>query len=242
MRNIFNILFIVSFSLLPGFLMFSCVELDENNEGAYSELKINLTAAASSGDLEDAVYVGGLQIDDFEIALSDLSVSYLSEAGINAGMDRMESFAFNDQNVKSDGSLKLVEDGKPRSNLLGKENTPNGLYQEVAFHLEKTSSANTSHSLKLEGIFEGKEVMLWTGNEDWLKAKATNTHAYTIYSNSVLTLVFEVEKLFENIEISSAKDGNNDGLIEIGPNNEDGNHTIFLAFEQNLQKALQLRK
>ncbi len=223
--------------------MFSCVELDENNEGGYSELKINLTAAASSSDLDDAIYVGGLQIDDFELGLSDLSVSYLSEAGINAGLDRMESHTFIDQYGNPSGSfLKLIEDGKLRSNLLGKEKTPNGLYQEVIFHLEKKSSAITSHSLKLEGVFEGKELKIWTANEEWLKAKSVNTNAYAIYSQSALTLVFEVEKLFENIEMSSAMDGNNDGIIQIGPNNEDGNQAIFLAFDQNLQKALQLRK
>lgn len=224
--------------------MLSCMELDENEQGAYSELKINLTAAVSpSSDPDDAVFVGGMRIDDFELGLGDLSISYLSEAGINAGLDRMESLAFNDQNGNPSGSiLKLVEDGKLRSNFLGKENTPNGLYQEVAFHLENTSSPITSHSLKLEGVFEGKKVKIWTGNEEWLKAKAINASAYSIYSRSELTLVFEIEKLFETLDMPSAKDGNNDGIIEVGPNNVDGNQALFLAFDQNLQKALQLRK
>ncbi|UCS94754.1 hypothetical protein KZP23_07015 [Echinicola marina] len=244
MKKLLKILNQGNLCLMLGLVMLSCLGSDEDGSNGYSELKMNLTATASEDNIhEGVVHAGGMLIKDFGLDLRDLSIGYFSEAGINAGFDRLETLTFSEgKDAYSGPHFKLVEDGNLQSNLLGEKNAPNGLYQEVTFQLGNSTGSGIAHSLDLEGNFEGKTVKIWTENTGWLKASAINVNAYAVYTNSELTLVVDFQKLFEGLDISLAQDGNGDGKIEIGPNNLDGNQSLLLIFEQNLQAAFHLQQ
>jgi hypothetical protein len=63
-----------------------------------------------------------------------------------------------------------------------------------------------------------------------------------VTAGQAVTLVFDfnLSTVLNNVDLSTAVDGNNDGLIEISPNDPDGNNAIADAIKAEISRLAEL--
>lgn len=239
-----------------GFLMLACTE---NNEDVFEEpnSQASLSATAHAGSTgsnpNERVMVNGFSTAEFKVATKDVEMRYAAKADILAGISigniTLKTNVNSSLQTSSaqEQSITLISDGTIRSSAMGSGSTPEGKYQEVKFRLFKNTSAGQSDpmlnkSLWLSGEVEGKVCDIWMDSEKMITAKAESTQGVDVEGQTEMELVFDLEKLFANVNFATAVDSNLDGKIEIGPGSADANGAIFTQIESNLESAVVFKK
>jgi hypothetical protein len=239
-----------------GLLMMSC---NENKEEVFEEpqSQASLSATAHGGTANSnpsgRVIVNGFATTDFKVGTKDVEMRYAAKADILAGISLGNITLKTNVNTSLQSStakkqsITLVSDGTIRSSVLGSGNTPEGKYQEVNFRLFKKTSVEQSDplfnkSLWISGEVEGKVCDIWMEAEKMIVAKAESNQGVDVDEQSEMELVFDLEKLFANVNFATAVDTNLDGKIEIGPGSADANAAIFTQIESNLESAVVFKK
>lgn len=108
---------------------------------------------------------------------------------------------------------------------------PNNVYDKVQFELNKNTNPNSTifgKSIEIKGDINGVPFIFWTDAEEEMKVNfsATNTNIVVNGTTTTTTINFNLNTIFgaaSTIDFSLAVDGNTDGIIEISPDNIDGN-------------------
>lgn len=206
------------------------------------------SAAASPGQ---EINIGAFRVSNFQVGTQDMDMSFASSTEFGIGSD------INNVTIRSNQDAELaVASSKPQTNILitsgnlrtsviGEGSTPNGNYTEITFKLYANTTAPSgsfvrNKSLYIIGNYSGKPVRMWLVSEETVRATTATPNGVQIASDSDLILKFNLDKLLENIDFASAKDANSDGIIDIGPNNVDGNGELFSSLRSNLSHSVEL--
>jgi hypothetical protein len=108
---------------------------------------------------------------------------------------------------------------------------PNNVYDKVQFELNKSRNLNSAmfgKSIEIKGDINGTPFVFWTDAEEEMEVNfsAANTNIIVNGTTTITTINFNLNTIFgtaSTIDFSLAVDGNADGVIEISPNNNDGN-------------------
>ncbi|WP_373495227.1 hypothetical protein [Aquiflexum sp.] len=237
-----------------GFLMLACNDnKDEVLDEPQSQASLSATAHDGSTNPSGRVIVNGFSTAEFKVATKDVEMRYAAKADILAGISLGNITLKTNVNTSlqsstaKEQSLTLISDGSVRSSTMGSGSTPDGKYQEVNFRLFKNSSAPQSDpmfnkSLWLSGEANGKACIIWMEAEKMIVAKAESSQGVDVDGQSDMELVFDLEKLFANVNFSTAVDSNLHGKIDIGPGSVDANAAIFTQIESNLESAVVFKK
>jgi hypothetical protein len=126
---------------------------------------------------------------------------------------------------------------------------PNNIFDKIEFELHKSTdpqSAIYGKSIEIKGDINGTPFIFWTDAEEEMKINfsAINTNIVVNSSTTTTTTInFDLSAVFGNastIDFSSAVDGNGDGLIEISPNNIDGNADLADLIKNLLEEGTDL--
>ena len=143
----------------------------------------------------------------------------------------------------SQKTLVLASAGETHRMLIGEGETPNGLQDEITFQLHKNNSdAADNKSFLIAGELDGKPVQIWLENEDIIRATSKSTEGYEVATNSSFLLTFQVDQIFANVNFDSATDFDQNGTIEIGPNNADANGSIHTIIKSNIPSSISFVK
>ena len=239
-----------------GFLMMACNEnTEEVFEEPQSQASLSATAQGEStgSNPSGRVIVKGFSTSEFKVGTKDVEMRYAAKADILAGVSLGNITLKTNVNTSlqsstaKEQSISLISEGSIRSNTMGSGRTPDGKYQEVKFRLFKNTSASQSDpmrnkSLLIKGEVEGKVCDIWLESEKMITAKAESTQGVDVDGQSEMELVFDLAKLFANVNFSTAVDSNMDGKIEIGPGSADANAAIFTQIESNIESAVMFKK
>ncbi len=92
-------------------------------------------------------------------------------------------------------------------------------------------------SIRIEGTINGTPFIFWSDEEIEIEIEFEELVYLDEVSRAVLTVSFDLSSLFNpavgGIDITSATDGNQNGIIEIYPGDPDGNSNLA---EQILEK------
>lgn len=124
-------------------------------------------------------------------------------------------------------------------------NIPLGIYNQIGFKVSPSQDATSGingKSVKIEGDIAGTPFIFWTDQEEKFKVNFPNNGGDFVVDNTgfVLVINFDLDQLFGpngTVDLSTAQDGNGDGIIEIYPNDPDGNNVLAIKILSGLEES-----
>ncbi|PRY89924.1 hypothetical protein [Mongoliibacter ruber] len=240
-----------------AFTGWACTE-DQNDTFDEPNSSATLSATvvgenAKSPAANERIIINGLTTTDFHVGIKEVEMRYVAKADILAGID-LGSISLNtsaNSSLQTEASgehtLVLMSSGDVQTETVAQGNTPDGSYREVDFRLFKDTEADTTdfmheRSLWISGQIDGENASIWLDEEMMVTAESDDEDGVMVDGETAMEIVFDLNKLFEGVDFSTAVDSNNDGMIEIGPGSDDENSAIQSQIESNISSAVSFRK
>ena len=232
MKNLnFKILYLLSI------LVLSCSNNDENGG-------INLVISASNSSASKLT--SGIKTANAEVVFTDFKISirdvvFKNDDDINSSLDTDEI------QFRGPYQIDLLDNTDALSQTIGNAFVPDGKYKEMRFKFHKDEDLPASNdlfdkSIYIEGTIDGTPFVFWHDTSENLDVGRST--GVLVQGNTVnFTVQFNISQFLSSlnqIDLSQATDNNNDGLIEIFPNDEDGNQDIADALKDNIKMAADL--
>ena len=121
-------------------------------------------------------------------------------------------------------------------------NIANGTYEEVKFKLNKSldsSSELFNKTVEIRGTINGTPFVYWHNFESEFEIDYEETAQNLVVSNGSFDLIINInmDEVLSNVDLTSAVDGDGDGLIEIGPDDTDGNNALAQQLNDEMDDA-----
>jgi len=127
-------------------------------------------------------------------------------------------------------------------------NIPDNIYDKINFELHKSKDANSTifgKSIEIKGDINGTPFIFWTDAEEEMQVKFSTVSNIVVRkeAQATTTINFNLSTIFgatSTIDFSTAIDGNGDGIIEISPDNNDGNADLAHTLKNLLKEDTDL--
>ena len=247
-------------ALIASFLLISCSSDESDGEGT---LKVSAKASIENGagkeissgkEVNTDVFVSDFRINisEFELEMdeSEFEVEYESES--ESGEFEFEAEWDDDGYFDYEDEFEL--EGPFELDLLAGEisfltvDVPNGKFEELEFKFDRSTDANSDlfgKSVLIQGTVNDIPFEFWHDFEDEVEVDYENPEFdITIRDNTEgITIEFDLSLIFDvvsGIDLSQAADGNEDGTIEISPQDEDGNNALAQEIRELIKTAIEL--
>jgi len=228
-----KLFFILSIAFTAG--MISC----NNNETATGVVNLKAQVSGNTSINTGGRLAAAVEITEFMISIRD--VSFKNEDDSNPEFDTL------DVKFRGPYQLNLLDGGEALAETIGAADIPNGNYKEIRFKLHKDEDLAPSNdlydrSIFLAGTIDGTPFEMWHDTSENLDV-GRSTGVVVLDNEVSLTVNFTIDQFLmalHQIDISQAVDGNQDGLIEIHPNDPDGNKEIADQLKDNIKEAADL--
>lgn len=124
---------------------------------------------------------------------------------------------------------------------------PLGQYEELEFDITRSSNSESilfQRSILLEGTIQGVPFVFWHNFEEDVEVDFEDTNIDIVVESTGESVVinFDMSFLFNTniIDLSNATDNNGDGVIEISPNDQDGNNALANLIKETIKDAIEL--
>lgn len=178
-----------------------------------------------------------VEITDFKISIRD--IIFKTDVDDDGVSDDSTEVAF-----RGPFQLDLLNGGDAVTESLGTAEIPNGVYDELRFKFHKDEDLPASDPLFDRSIFVSGTIgdvpfEMWHDTSENLDVGRST--GVVVDGNQVnLTVVFTIDQFLNSlvqIDLTQAVDGNEDGVIEINTNDDDGNKDIADALKENIKAA-----
>ena len=138
--------------------------------------------------------------------------------------------------------IDLLNGADALTQTIGTTVVPDGLYKELRFKFHKDEDLPATDdlfdkSIYIEGTIDGTPFVFWHDTSENLDVGRT-TGVEVIGGTVEFTVTFDLSQFlssFNQIDLSTATDNNQDGIIEIYPNDGDGNQDIADKLKDNIK-------
>lgn len=125
---------------------------------------------------------------------------------------------------------------------------PEGVFEEIEFKFGKSKDPDSElfdKSILIKGTIDGIPFVFWHDFEDEVELDfEDNTADITISGTPEGVVIdFDLSQVFSaavGVDLTAARDGNEDGLIEISPSDPDGNNDLAQAIRDRIKKDIDL--
>jgi len=232
-QNVF-VLSIFALFIVITLAMTSCSTNDDTNDT--SEMAATTVGAKATFDSGRAL--NNVEISRFMINVEDFELEFDDDNGNGGGF-------FNDIELEGPFELEFTADGVviPFANV----NIPLGQYEELEFEITKSNNPASDlfqKSILIEGTLESVPLVFWHNFEEDVEVdfEDGNTDIVIESNGDSILINFDLSFLFNTstIDLSSATDGNGDGIIEISPNDTDGNNALANTIKNLIKEGIDL--
>ena len=145
--------------------------------------------------------------------------------------------------------VDLMNENEALSQTIGTTDIPDGIYKVIRFKLHKSKDRMQTHplydrSLFLAGTIDGIPFEFWHDASENFDIE--NMTGILVSNNSVnIGVEFNIDQFLNslhNIDLADAQDENDNGLIEINPDDDDDNGDIADKLKENIKEAADLIK
>ena len=236
-NNMKNSKLVLLASLAIVFIAQSC----SNDPSITGSVNLSMKSSGSTTINTGGRLAGTVEITEFKISIRD--VAFKNEDDANPQFDTMEV------RFRGPYQLDLLNGGDALTETLGNAIIPNGLYKEIRFKFHKDEDLTPTdnlfdRSLFAAGTIDGVPFELSHDTSE--NFDVGRTTGVIVQDNEVnLTVEFSIDQFLSSlnpIDLSTAVDGNQDGLIEIGTNDPDGNKDLADLLKDNIKEAADLIK
>ncbi len=221
MKNSATFTRIAILSMVFAFIFISCGK--DEMEGGLS-LKFKATENTLKSSPADNILLESFIINVGEIEL---------EFDDNDPMFETDSIA-SDIELEGPFEVDLMKNGDPLSTTIVQNiDLPQAVYDEIEFKFRESENANSEMSGKsilVKGTINETPFIFWTDEDIEVEIEFENDVLLDEAQMAVLTVAIDVLALFDpmqgGINISGATDTNDNGTIEIYPEDPDGNEDL----------------
>ncbi|MBT8291053.1 MAG: DUF4382 domain-containing protein [Muriicola sp.] len=214
---------------------FAIVSCSNEDEGG----KIQLRLSAVNGNAgKTAVLTGkgneNVIFTDFKISIRDVVFKNDDDPNSNLDTDEIQ--------FRGPFQVDLLDNADALTQTIGTAFVPDGMYKELRFKFHKDEDLPMENdlfdkSIFIEGTIDGTPFVFWHDTSENLDV-GRSTGVEVIDGTVNFTVTFDISQFlssFNEIDLSTATDNNQDGLIEIYPNDEDGNREIADLLKENIK-------
>lgn len=228
--------------LLAGALAFCAVACSENepSPNATVTLKAAASTSGTTGSSPGGRYMASVQLTDFKINMKEFE--------FEIDDDKVEKTTFKDLKLKGPFEIDLLNETTPLAEVLGITELPNGRYEDIEFKIGKSAVSGSSmygKSVYAAGTIDGKSFVFWHDVDEDFEVDFADTNSDMVINGEDLTLQinFNLGLVFNStvgIDLSSAKDTDGDGIIEIDPKGEDDNKALANSIKELIKDLADL--
>ncbi len=244
-----------------SFLLLSCSNDESDGEGT---LKVSAMASIENGagkgissgkNVNTDVFVSDFRINisEFELELDESEYEVEFESESESGGELEFEIEWDDDgyfNYEDEFELE----GPFELDLLAGEisfltvDVPNGTFEELEFKFDTNTNSESDlfgKSVLIQGTVNDIPFVFWHDFEDEVEVDFENPEFdIAIRDNTEgITIEFDLSRIFDvvsGIDLSQAADGNEDGTIEISPQDEDGNNALAEEIRELIKTATEL--
>jgi len=211
------------------------VNCSDDNQGAQIQLKLSAVNSISG---KTAIMTGKnnatVVFTDFKISIRDVVFKNDDDPNSNLDTDEIQ--------FRGPYQIDLLDNSDALTQTIGTASVPDGLYKELRFKFHKDEALPMEDdlfdkSIYIEGTVDGTPFVFWHDTSENLDV-GRNTGVQVTDGTVNFTVTFDMSQFlnsFNQIDLSTATDNNQDGLIEIFPNDEDGNQDIADQLKDNIK-------
>ncbi len=226
----FSLVILVTFSLV----ITSCSK-DESSEGRI-QLTVSATNPVSKSSIQNKENNANVVFTDFQISIRDVIFKNEDDSNSSLNSDEIQ--------FRGPYQIDLLDGTDALSQTIGDVFVPNGKYKELRFKFHKDEDLQSTHdlfdkSIYMEGTIDGTPFVFWHDTSENLDVGRT-TGVMVANGTVNFTVQFDISQFLSSlhtIDFSTAVDGNDDGLIEIYPNDEDGNQELAKLLKENIKET-----
>jgi hypothetical protein len=124
-------------------------------------------------------------------------------------------------------------------------NVPSGVYKEVEFKMAKNRTIGSdmyNKSIEIKGTINGVPFEFWHNVEEDFEIDYEDTNQNIVVSNNSTSIIFDFDltSALNGVDLSSATDNDGDGIIEINPNDTDGNQSLANLIKDKIKDSCDL--
>lgn len=196
------------------------------------------TQAVTVNDANDSV-----SLNSFYVNFQEIELEFEDEEDL----DSLDNIYGSDDEIELEGPFEY--------DLLSDENfpvvdidVPNGVLEELEFEFDQNEDSDSElygKSMEMKGEISGQEFVFWHNFEDEIEVDfedADNNLNIDNNDNEVI-INFALDAVFSNsgvIDLSTATDDNDDGVITISPEDTDGNNALADAIKEAIKAKIEL--
>ncbi|MBS3777411.1 MAG: DUF4382 domain-containing protein, partial [Bacteroidales bacterium] len=171
----------------------------------------------------------GVVIESFKINIEEIEIEFDDDDPLF----ETDSFA-DDHELDGPFEIDLMKDGNAlETTIVNDLELPSAAYEEIEFEFSESENSTSDmygKSIWIEGTIDGTSFIFWSDEENEVEIEFDELVNLDEARKAVLKVSFELGTLFDpeagGIDITSATDGNEDGTIEIYPEDPDGNSDL----------------
>mgnify|MGYP001362419331 CR=1 FL=1 len=237
--------FVALFALLA--VMASC----SNDSGsADSSMKILARGvynpAAANRNANGVTLNSNVVLSSFKINLKEIEFEFAEGYDDDNGDDDSyddDGFYNGDDEFELNGPFEL--DLLNQNAVVTTVTIPNGTYEEVEFKLHRNTNSNSpmfNKSIEITGTINGTPFVFWHNVDEDFEIDYEDANQNLVVSNNSYDIVFnfDLNQVLSMVDLSGAVDGDGDGVIEIGPNDTDGNQALANLIANSIEDSCDL--
>jgi hypothetical protein len=214
---------------------------------------VSIIAKASVGSITSSNSGGrmlsGVVLDEFKINIREIELEYEEIETEDEAEEEAYENIYEDVKLKGPFEVNLLsESGAALNQLLTSTNIPNGNFEEIEFKLHKnknTGSPMYGKSVFASGFINGTPFIFWHNTDEEFEIDFEDVNRNIELRGKSLDVIinFNLGLIFDSVngvDISGATDGNGDGIIEISPDDEDGNQELADYLKDAIEEATDL--
>jgi hypothetical protein len=214
---------------------------------------VSIIAKASVGGTTSSNPGGRMQsgvvLDEFKINIREIELEYEEIETEDEAEEEANENIYEDVKLKGPFEVNLLsESGAALDQLLTSTNIPNGNFEEIEFKLHKnenTGSPMYGKSVFASGSINGTPFIFWHNTDEEFEIDFEDVNRNIELRGQSLDVVinFNLGLIFDSVngvDISGATDGNGDGVIEISPDDKDGNQELADYLKDAIEDATDL--
>lgn len=237
-RGVFNMM---GLTLLGSALMISC---NNDDPAANGTVILKMEASSATGSTINGRTQTTTVITDFKVNIREVEFEFDEE---DAHFKTDSSFN-DDVKLKGPFVLDLLDQNGFVEGLVTTANVPNARYEEVEFKFHKNTEAGEmdGKSIMITGTINGSPFVFWHDTDEEFEIDFENTATDLVVNGNTAAIAinFHFDRLFSavkgGLDLSSAVDGDGNGVIEINPFDNDGNRDRAHALKTLLEDATDL--
>ncbi|XLS30734.1 hypothetical protein ACJD0Z_07860 [Flavobacteriaceae bacterium M23B6Z8] len=246
--------FVWKTSLAITLLLFASCSNDSNDDITSERGRVNLaanviydgTASASGRSLNASVL-----LSEFKVNLEEIEFEVDEDYYDDHNSDSDDDDSDWDDNGTYDFQDDIELEGPFEIDILSGQVTfanfslPNAIYEEIEFEFNKNQNPSSdlfNKTVLIRGTIDDIPFEFWTAFEEEFELDYEDASKDIVVDSDTNTIVitFNLDALISVIDFSAAKDGNEDGLIEIYNNDPDGNDNLADQIKNKLKDYIDL--